>query len=376
MRPYFEELEYQILAPFAIKSKESKGRTYNEPDSQTRTCFQRDRDRIIHSKAFRRLKHKTQVFIASYSDHSRSRLTHTIEVAQISRHLARLLKVNEDLSECIALAHDLGHTPYGHSGEKELNQLMKDHGGFEHNQQSLRIVEHIEEKYPQFIGLNLSFEVREGLRKHETPWDHPQVGHSFVTIEAQIANIADEIAYNNHDIDDGLTTGLLLESDLENHVTLWKEAKKVIQQKYTALKNRQLYHLINSYLISSQVIDVTKTSLSHIKNTTLSSVGALQKITTPLISFSKEMSEKNKELRQFLFTYFYQHYNVYRMNKQGQLIIRKLFKAFTEDPYLLPQKYQKKVTSTKASSLERLTCDYIAGMTDPFAEKEYQSIYF
>lgn len=375
MRDYFEKLEYQILAPFAIKSKESKGRAHNEIPSQTRTCFQRDRDRIIHSKAFRRLKHKTQVFIASYSDHSRSRLTHTIEVAQISRHLARLLKVNEDLCECIALAHDLGHTPYGHSGEKELNHLMKNHGGFEHNQQSLRIIEHLEEKYPQFPGLNLSFEIREGLRKHETPWDHPKQSseRAFITIESQIANVADEIAYNNHDIDDGLTSGLLIESELENQVTLWKEAKKIIQKKYTSLENRQLYHLINSYLISSQVIDVTETSQINIKSHHLESIETLQNTRTPFISFSKEMHSKNRELRKFLFDNFYKNYSVYRMNKQGQLIIQKLFQAFKKDQYLLPQKYQEKL---KLVPVERVICDYIAGMTDTFAEKEYQSIYF
>ncbi len=372
MRHYFETLEYQHLAPFAVKSKESQGRTHKEPLSETRTCFQRDRDRIIHSKAFRRLKHKTQVFISSYSDHSRSRLTHTIEVAQISRHLARLLKTNEDLAECIALAHDLGHTPFGHSGEAILNKLMKNHGGFEHNNQSLRIIEHIEKKYPKFSGLNLSFEVKEGLKKHYTPWTKPTTKNTFTTIEAQIANIADEIAYNNHDIDDGLSTKLLTESDLDQKVSLWKEAKAIIKKKYTNLKNQERYHLINSYLISSQIINVTTTSQATLKKNPLNSIQELQKYPNPIISFNKEMKAKNNELRQFLSSHFYRHNNVKKMNKQGKMIIQKLFEAFKNSPQLLPEKYW---SSPKKTPLERIICDYIAGMTDTFAEQKYHSIY-
>ncbi len=360
---HFEALEYQCLAPFAIKSRESLGRTVDEPLSISRTCFQRDRDRIIHSKAFRRLKHKTQVLIASYSDHSRSRLTHTIEVAQISRHLARLLQVNEDLTECIALAHDLGHPPFGHSGERKLNFLMKHHGGFEHNIQSLRIIEHIEKKYPHFDGLNLSFEVKEGLKKHTL--------NTLTTVEAQIANIADEIAYNNHDIDDGLRIKLLKESDLDQKVTLWQEAKKIIQKKYVNLDPSQRCHLINSYLISAQIINVSDNSQKNLKTHSLSSVQALQKHRYPIVSFCPEMNEKNRELRHFLATHFYHHEHVSEMNITGKNIIQTLFKTFKDTPKLLPKKYIEKI---KHLQLERVICDYIAGMTDVFAKEQYERL--
>ena len=210
MLSYFQELEDNTLAPYAVRSLFSLGRRFEEPPSLTRTCFQRDRDRIVHSKAFRRLKHKTQVFVANESDHYRSRLTHSLEVAQISRHLSRLLRLNEDLCESIALAHDLGHPPFGHSGEREMNHLMKAFGGFEHNRQSLRVVDVLEQKYPHFYGLNLSFEVREGLIKHQSAYDDAGIDGGYVTLEAEVVNLADEIAYNNHDLDDGLRAGVFL----------------------------------------------------------------------------------------------------------------------------------------------------------------------
>ncbi len=370
---YFEEIECRLLASYAVKSKFSKGRIHSEPPSSSRTCFQRDRDRIIHSKAFRRLKHKTQVFVATEADHYRSRLTHTLEVAQISRHLARLLRVNEDLAEGIALAHDLGHTPFGHAGERTLNDLMKPHGGFEHNLQSLRVVNELEEIYPGFNGLNLSLELRDGLLKHKTPWDHPNSNSpAFRSLEAEICNLSDEIAYNNHDLDDGLRSGLLTESLLETDISLWKDAKAYIDKTYTNLSERRRKTVINSYLIGAQVDDVFTQTLKNIKETGIETVEDIQKLSNKVVSFSVEMQEKNAQLRQYLFKNFYFHPDVYRMNKKGQKMIQYLFEAFLADPYLLPQRYQEKIKMSE--SKPRVICDYIAGMTDGFAMREHQSL--
>lgn len=375
MREYFEALELSTLSPLALKSRFSKGRLFSEPQSPNRTCFQRDRDRIIHSKSFRRLKHKTQVFVATESDHFRSRLTHTLEVSQISRHIGRLLRLNEDVCEAVALAHDLGHTPFGHAGERTLNELLKPQGGFEHNLQSLRVVDLLEQKYPQFPGLNLSFEVRHGLMKHQTPWDKPDdVKDHFVSLEAQVVNLADEISYNNHDIDDGLSAGILVDADLQREVVLWSEAKTKIKQLYTNLEESQLKYLINSHLISSQITDVVQTAEENIKNSSLQSLEDLQRAGKHhLVTFSAEMQEKAKELRKYLFKTFYSHPNVYRMNRKGQQIIRDLFHVFTQDVRLLPQDYQARVSPDYPK--ERVVADYIAGMTDVYAQKEHTAIF-
>lgn len=373
MRTHFEQLEETLLSPLAVKAGRSRGRLYHEAPSQNRTCFQRDRDRIIHAKAFRRLKHKTQVFVTSTSDHYRSRLTHTLEVAQISRHLARLLRVNEDLCECIALAHDLGHTPFGHSGERELDKLMKNNGGFEHNQQSRRIVDVLESKYPGFPGLNLSFEVREGLIKHRHSANDTNEETPFVSLESQVCNLADEIAYNSHDLDDGLSAALISPSELETEVTLWREAREHISTQYQALSDKERFHLIHSFLISAFIDDVLAQTQLEIKTAEIASVEALQKYQRPLVRYSKEMVQKNRELRQFLFKKFYQHHQVYRANIKGQRIIRGLFEAFVDDPKLLPRPYQEKM-DTNTPDL-RIVADYIAGMTDSYALQEYQSIY-
>lgn len=373
MRDYFEELEIQTLSPLALKSRFSKGRRFEEPHSGNRTCFQRDRDRIIHSKAFRRLKHKTQVFVASESDHYRSRLTHSLEVAQISRHMGRLLKLNEDVCEAIALAHDLGHTPFGHAGEKTLSELMRDFGGFEHNLQSLRIVDDLETKYPQFPGLNLSFEIREGLHKHSSPWDHPEGADHFVSLEAQVCNLGDEISYNNHDLDDGLRSGILDLELLVADVTLWREAKALVQAQYSNLSDGDLKYLINSYLISSQIEDVVRTTEAEVSRSGIDTMDDLQQATTHLVRFSPEMRDKATELREYLFDQFYTHPHVYRMNQKGQHMIRCLFGAFSEDMKLLPTRYQDMIGGER--STERVIADYIAGMTDTFAEKEYSQIF-
>ena len=372
MRAYFESLEHATLAPYATKSSQSQGRRHIEPLSESRTIFQHDRDRIVHSKAFRRLKHKTQVFIASESDHYRDRLTHTIEVSHISRHMARLLKLNEDMAEAIALAHDLGHTPFGHSGERELNRLMSQEGGFEHNMQSLRIVDELEVKYPQFRGLNLSFEVRHGLQKHMGLSRHPQyLGDPFVSLEAQVVNLGDEIAYNNHDLDDGLSAHILEENDLTKHVTLWREAKAYVKSTHPHLDDRELKYLINSHIISWQIKDAILTTEQAIHHDHIHTQSDLQHTPKKWVTFSKDMHALNAELRRYLLTQFYQHPSVYRMNKKGQRIISTLFTIFMEDPKLLPMSYQLRVDHL--DSLRRVVADYIAGMTDVFATKEYES---
>ena len=360
---------------YASDPARSRGRFQIEPESRTRTPFQRDRDRIIHSKAFRRLKHKTQVFVSSYSDHYRSRLTHTIEVAQISRHLSRLLQLNEDLSECIALAHDLGHSPFGHSGERELNRLLSQHGGFEHNLHSLKIVEKLEKKYPTFDGLNLSFEVLEGLKKHLTPWDKPKLDPSqkvFITLEAQIANIADEIAYNNHDLDDGLSSGLLDPEHLLSSLALWQEANAKIKEQYANLEEHQRHHLINSYLISAQVTDVFTHSSQLIQDLHLQSLDDVQHIDYQLITFNPEMQEKNNQLRRYLHKHLYKHPDIQLSNERGDAIITALFKHFQAKPELLPSSF----LSMKSPDypIEQVIGDYIANMTDKYASKLHQSL--
>lgn len=372
MRDVFEQRERDTLASFAVKSCDSRGQAHSEPLSETRTYFQRDRDRVVHSKSFRRLKHKTQVFIVTISDHYRSRLTHTLEVAQISRHLARLLQLNEDLCEVIALAHDLGHTPFGHSGERALNELMAHHDGFEHNVQSYRIVTELEKKYPSFPGLNLSFEVLQGLLKH-TSKNSSSPSATFKSIEAQSVNLADEIAYNNHDIDDGLLSGILVESELTEHVSLYKEAREEALRRYTNLSTKERHHMTNSILISWFINDLVNTTQNHIASLGIHTLDDIQLTTGPIAKFSPELHEKNLELRRFLFTRFYQHPDVYKMNKRGQMIIQQLFATFTSDTKTLPIKQQEQIQN--GALMERVVADYIAGMTDTFAEKEFASLY-
>lgn len=366
MKDHFENLEDNQIATFGVKSKHSKGRVFEELESITRTCFQRDRDRIIYSKAFRRLKDKTQVFTPILSDHYRSRLTHTIEVAQISRHLARLLNVNEDLTECIALAHDLGHSPFGHSGENTLNKLLINEGGFEHNLHSLKIVEEIEQKYPHFKGLNLSYEVTEGLKKHQTPWDTPNIKSNFISLEAQIANIADEVAYNNHDIDDGLASNLLNLSELVKEVTLIKEAFNEVSQKYKNLEEHERKHLINSHIISNQIINIFKNSQNNLQKYNIQTIDDIQKTEIAMISFDPEMKEKNNELRYYLYKNLYRHSKIKKSNEKGQLIIEQLFHHISNNIHLLPISFLKFIKD-KIYSNEKTIGFYIAGMTDTYA---------
>ena len=373
MRSRFESIEDHFLAPFAVRARFSLGRAFLEPESETRTCFQRDRDRIIHSKSFRRLKHKTQVFISTEHDHFRSRLTHTLEVAQLSRHLARIFSVNEDLAESIALAHDLGHPPFGHAGEQALSNLMKDHGGFEHNVQSLRVVDYLEETYPYFLGLNLSFEVLEGLRKHER-LKNTQGQVKSHSLEAQIVNLADGIAYSTHDIDDGLASGLLKHADLLENVFLYQEAFNKISSHYKNLTETQSRHLVHSAMISSQISDLMMTSRDALKHYDIKNLQDVYACPAKLILFSSDMQEKLNQLRHFLFTYLYRHHEIYRMNKQGHHILTSLFHAFSSDLDLLPMVYRRRLSTHH--SYHRVVSDYIAGMTDGYAQKEFSAIYF
>jgi len=375
LREYFEELEQQILSPLAVKSQQSKGRSHNESLDASRTCFQRDRDRIIHSKAFRRLKHKTQVFISTERDHVRSRLTHSIEVSQISRHMARLLRLNEDLTEAIALAHDLGHPPFGHAGEDALNELMVNDDGFEHNQQSLRIVELLESKYPNFSGLNLSYEVRCGIQKHKTPFDHPKDHHAepFVSLEAQVVNVADEITYTAHDVDDAIQSNILLEEDLVKNVQLWRDYSNEILSEHANLSDKQYLYLMNSKLITNQIQNAIETSKTMIARSGVNSLDDLQQLENKnLIAFSPEFRDAINQLREYLFDHYYSNHSIYRSNKKGQLIIKQLFSALSSDFKLIPKTYYN---DRGIESKPRVICDYISGMTDSFALSEYQQLF-
>jgi dGTPase len=374
LREYFEEIENQVLSPLAVKSIYSKGRQHSESLDLTRTCFQRDRDRIIHSKSFRRLKHKTQVFVSTERDHVRSRLTHSIEVSQIARHMARLLRVNEDLTEAISLAHDLGHPPFGHAGEQTLNDLMINNQGFEHNEQSLRIVDILESKYPNFPGLNLSYEVRQGIQKHRTPFDNPSCSEdSFISLEAQIVNLADEITYTAHDVDDAIRAKILSDEILVQNVSLWRRYSNEILSEYANLSDKQYTYLLHSKLITNQIRNVIDQSKANIQHTGLSTLSELQTYTgDDIISFSSEFKDEIKELRAFLFDNYYSHYDIYRSNKKGQMIIKTLFNGLSTDFGLIPKEYYQ---DRESDSKERVICDYISGMTDSFALSEYNDLY-
>lgn len=364
-----EQNEAKILATYAVQSAKSLGRKYKEPDDDKRLCFQKDRDRIIHSKAFRRLDQKTQVFIAGSGDHYRTRLTHTLEVAQISRGIARRLRLNEDLAEAIALAHDLGHPPFGHAGESVLNEVMQQFGmHFEHNEQSKRVVEVLEKSYPKFDGLNLSMEVLEGMIKHQTAYD--QEGKAFEVaahLEAQIVNLADEIAYTNHDIDDGLRSGTLDPKKIQK-TALWKEAKANVEKRYGKITDQQILIVrIVSVLISLMIDDLCEETEKNIKKFKVKSVADVKKYQGVLAKFSPGMKEKMVEMRRFLFNNFYTSKMVINGINKGQKMVKGLFDFYVRNP----QKFPKK---GKANNIERVIAikDYIAGMTDPFLISEYK----
>ena len=368
-RREYEEWEQKFLAPYAMKSAESEGREYPEEEHPFRACFQRDRDRIIHSNAFRRLEYKTQVFVYHEGDHYRTRLTHSIEGSQIARTITRALRLNEDLSEAIILAHDLGHTPFGHSGEVVLNRLMKEHGGYEHNRQSLRIVTLLEDRYPEFPGLNLTYEVREGLAKHQTSYDQPNAQASIkkkgnATLEAQIANLADEIAYTNHDLDDGLRSGLITLEQLKG-IELWRKFYEK-EKGSEKIKIRQaVKSIINAYV--TDLVTQTEENLKSIKN-----MGDVRSSKPKLVGLSEKFDKKSRELKGFLRENMYKHYRVERMADKAERILENLFKTYLKNPKILPPEVYEKV---KKGESERTICDYIAGMTDRFALEEYKKLF-
>jgi dGTPase len=372
-----ESVERPDLAGYAAKSSLSLGRRYREDFRDGRPAFERDRDRIIHSAAFRRLEYKTQVFVNHEGDYYRTRLTHSLEVAQIGRAVARRLRLNEELTEALALAHDLGHTPFGHTGEEVLNRLMKDHGGFEHNRQSLRVVDELEERYAGFNGLNLSFEVREGLIKHASPYDTPsgQIDEFLPgvvpVIEAQLINYADEIAYNNHDIDDGLKSGYISYAQL-SEVQLWQEVHVAVRKKFPDATPERLKYQTISALIGVFIEDLTTETAARIDACGINSVDDLRRVNTMVAGFSEELVRKNRELKLFLLENLYHHYKVERMRVKAERYLANLFQTYSVYPTLLPVKYLKKM---ELAGRERVICDYIAGMTDRFALDEYKRLF-
>lgn len=375
LRQEIEEKEKLFFAPYAMKSNQSRGRKYEEEEHPYRTHFQRDRDRIVHSTAFRRLEYKTQVFVNHEGDHYRTRLTHTLEVSQIARSLARALRLNEDLAEAIALVHDLGHTPFGHSGEEALNELLKDFGGFEHNHQSLRVVDVLEDKYPEFPGLNLTYEVREGIMKHETIYDKP-IPSEFnpretPTLECQVVNIADEIAYNCHDVDDGLLSEILDEEQLLQ-VELWKELSEKVNSQYQNLTSSQRRHLLVKMIINAEVSDVLSETAKKIQQYDIKTLEDARNLGQQLLGFSKEMKKKNSQLKMFLFENMYRHYRMMRMGDKAKRIITQLFEIYKNNPDLLPPSFRLKL---KGEDKMQIISDYIAGMTDRFALLEYKKLF-
>ncbi|HYD94274.1 MAG TPA: deoxyguanosinetriphosphate triphosphohydrolase [Noviherbaspirillum sp.] len=370
------------LAPYAARSTASRGRRFAEPAPASRTEFQRDRDRIIHSTAFRRLEYKTQVFVNHEGDLFRTRLTHSIEVAQIARSIARNLRLNEDLVEAISLAHDLGHTPFGHAGQEALNDCMKDYGGFEHNLQSLRVVDELEEHYGAFDGLNLMFETREGILKHCSVANARKlgdVGQRFLdrkqpTLEAQLANLADEIAYNNHDIDDGLRSGLLTMAQLDE-VDFYARHRTEVARNYPGISGRRAIHETIRRMINALIVDLITASRARIDAAKLESFDDVREA-PPLITFSDEMNREAAQLKRFLRQNLYQHYQVNRMTSKARRIIRELFEAFMLEPRLLPPDYQV-AASTEGSvhRQARKVADYIAGMTDRYAMREHRRLF-
>ncbi len=365
------------LAPYAANPALSVGRQFNEPPSSTRNAFQRDRDRIIHSTAFRRLEYKTQVFVNHEGDLFRTRLTHSLEVAQMARGIARTLNLHEDLTEAIALAHDLGHTPFGHAGQDALNECMRDFGGFEHNLQSLRVVEQLEQRYAEFDGLNLTFEVREGILKHcsiKNARQLGEVGQRFIdktspSLEEQLTNYADEIAYNNHDIDDGLRSGLITIEQLSK-VELFAQNLAEVKTKYPKLEQKRLIHETVRRMINTLVVDLCTQSAHNIAQHQPQSIADIRQL-PPLVNFSDEIAAQNQKLKQFLRKNLYHHYKVNRMSAKAARIVRELFAVFFENTGLLPNEFQTYAEIDKP----RAVADYIAGMTDRYAIREHRKLF-
>lgn len=372
-RAQIEATESDVLAPFAQKSGDSRGRQYSEPSHAYRTEFQRDRARTIHSRAFRRLEYKTQVFLNGTGDHLRTRLTHSIEVASISRTIARALGLNEDLAEAIALAHDLGHAPFGHSGEEMLAECMRDHGGFDHNRQSLRVVELLETAYPNFPGLNLTFEVREGLQKHQAVYEFPASRaeeYHCPSLEAQVADLADEITYYSHDLDDAVDFEILSPTQLsENEV--WRRSHRAVLARYSGSREPELHKLIIRDIIDNEVHDVVATSAQSIADAGVQSADQVRRQSVSLIRYSDQLAEANRALRKFLYQHVYYHPRVSEVNRRACEMLRRVFEAYLVDPGRLGDKATARI---EKEGLHRTVCDYVAGMTDRYLIEEYKRI--
>jgi dGTPase len=382
-REQLEERERQLLAPYGMKSGDSRGRVWPDDEHLYRSAYQKDRDRVIHTTAFRRLEYKTQVFVYHEGDHYRNRLTHSIEVAQIGRTMARTLGLNEDLTEAICLAHDLGHPPFGHTGEYVLAELMADYGGFDHQRQTMRIVELLEQRYPGFPGLNLTYEVREGLVKHDTDYDVTDAAgyepDKAGTLEAQIANLADEIAYNTADLDDGLRSGILDADDVAT-LPLWQMVRQALTMapEFPASADAPLDSLLRARLIrkliAAEVTDAISATARRLERREVQSVAEVRDLGESIAGFSAEMRAYNRELKAFLLQRFYHHWRVNRMAGKARRILSDLFRVYQEDPHQLPPTVQAQIDA-QAAPVERVICDYIAGMTDRFAIGEHQKLF-
>jgi dGTPase len=373
-RQDLEKNEHLLLAPYGLKSDESRGRLHDEPESASRTAFQRDRDRIIHTTAFRRLEYKTQVFVFYEGDHYRTRLTHTLEVAQLGRSIARSLGANEDLTEAICLAHDLGHPPFGHAGEHALNALMKDHGGFNHNTQSYRIVTELENRYPDFMGLNLTYETREGMIKHETEYDKSDAADfepdKRASLEAQISNLADEIAYNAHDLEDGLRADLFRPYDLEE-LTIWEMLHDQIQweeHQFDEIVRREIIR----ELIGMMVTDVVGQTADNLAIHGVDSPESLQLLPVNVVEYSADFGKQIRQLKDFLYQRMYRHYRLMRMQTKAENFLLEIFEAYIKEPKMLPEQTQERL---RYASSHRVVTDYIAGMTDRYALDEWEKLF-
>jgi len=367
-----EAREDEFFAPYGMRSARSRGRRYPEPEDALRTCYQRDRDRIIHSSSFRRLEYKTQVFVNHEGDNYRTRLTHSLEGAQIGRSTARALGLNEELIECLILGHDLGHTPFGHSGERVMDEMMKDHGGFEHNQQTLRILELLEDRYPGFPGLNLTWEVREGVIKHQQDSDGRAPAEyapgEAPTLEAQLVDFVDEIAYNNHDIDDGLASGMFTPEAIRS-ASLFREAHDEVMA--LGIDERIVRPQVVRRIINRCIRDLLETTRLQIEAAGVQSVDDVRRAGR-LVGYSADMAARVRELKEFLFKNMYRHYRVVRMGDKAGRILRDLFESYVSEPLQLPPHYQERI---ERDGLHRMVCDYIAGMTDRFALDEHRKLF-
>lgn len=375
-RSELDTLEDQLLARYATRNAASRGRAHAEEEHPFRMPFQRDRDRIIHSTAFRRLEYKTQVFVNHEGDYYRTRLTHTMEAAQIARTIAGALRLNADLAEAVALSHDLGHTPFGHAGERVLQELMADHGGFEHNAQSLRIVEELEERYPSFRGLNLTWEVREGIVKHSPPYDKPLAAPfapgEAPSLEAQIVDYSDEIAYNSHDIDDGLKSSLLTLEQLDS-VAIWRRAYAEVRERSPLASPRIWRYQAIRRIINRLVTDLIETVEQRMRENGIETLAAVRSFGRPLATFSPELEAERLELKAFLMDNLYRHYRVVRMAVKAKNVMSDLFRAYMAEPSQLPPHILERRYG--GESLARVVADYIAGMTDRFALDEYRKLF-